>query len=99
MQLPGPGGARILGHRVQTMNRIARSLSATVLGALLTCIATLTHADAGNPTEHYTGHYTEHYTEHQTRVPAGADGIGKRAVGALPWQHLVVIRKRSGELR
>jgi precorrin-6B methylase 2 len=51
------------------MNRIARSVSATVLGALLLCMATLALADAGKPAERY------------TPVPAGADGIGKRYMG------------------
>jgi SAM-dependent methyltransferase len=61
------------------MNRIARSLSATVLGALLLSVATLTYVDARNTTERY------------TRVPAGADGIGKRYMGrdiagVMGWQ-------------
>ena len=40
-----------------------------MLGALLLCRTLLTHADARNPTERY------------IRVPAGADGIGKRYMG------------------
>ena len=51
------------------MNRIAGHLVAVVLGALLLCMAGLTHADARNPSERY------------TRVPADADGIGKRYMG------------------
>ena len=61
------------------MKRIAQRLTATVLGTLLLCMASLTHADAPNRTERY------------TRVPAGADGIGKRYMGrdiasVMGWQ-------------
>ena len=75
----GQGGAGFFGHGVWTMNRIARSLFATLLGALLLCMATLALADAGKPSERY------------TRVPAGADGIGKRYMGreiaqVMGWQ-------------
>lgn len=61
------------------MTRILRDLSAAVLGAWLLCAAMLAHADAGNATERY------------SRVPAGADGIGKRYMGrdiagVMGWQ-------------
>lgn len=72
------------------MNRIARSLSATVLGALLMCMATLAHADAGNPTERY------------PRVPASADGIGKRYMGrdiagVMGWQGAAWLEREERE--
>ena len=51
------------------MNRIARSLTAEVLGALPLCVALLTYADARSLTDRY------------TRVPAGAGVIGKRYMG------------------
>ena len=61
------------------MDRFARSLLATVLSGLLLLTATLAHADAGQAAERY------------TRVPAGADGIGKRYMGrdiagVMGWQ-------------
>jgi len=61
------------------MNRMAGHCVAFVLGALLLCTAGLTHADARNPSERY------------SRVPAGADGIGKRYMGrdiagVMGWQ-------------
>ena len=54
-------------------------ITATLLGALLLSTATLTHADTRNPAERY------------ARVPAGADGIGKRYMGrdiaaVMGWQ-------------
>ena len=60
------------------MNRIARSLSATLLGFLLLCMATPPHADARN-------------AERYSRVAPGADGIGKRYMGrdiagVMGWQ-------------
>ena len=72
------------------MNRIARSLSATVLGALLMSMATLAHADSGNPTERY------------TRVPASADGIGKRYMGrdiagVMGWQGAAWLEREERE--
>ena len=82
--------ASFFGHGVWVMNRIARSLSATVLGALLLCMATLTHAEARNPTERY------------TRVPAGADGIGKRYMGrdiagVMGWQGAAWLEREERE--
>ena len=61
------------------MNRIARNLAASVLGALLLCMPTLALADAAKSGERY------------TRVPAGVDGIGKRYMGrdiagVMGWQ-------------
>ena len=61
------------------MNQITRRLTALVLGAWLACIATPTLADADPPPERY------------TRVPAGAEGIGKRYMGrdiagVMGWQ-------------
>lgn len=61
------------------MNRAAGHRVAVVLGALLLCTASLTHADARIPSERY------------TRVAAGADGIGKRYMGrdiagVMGWQ-------------
>ena len=61
------------------MNRIAQSLVVTMLGVVLLCVATLTHADPRHPNEGY------------SRVPAGADGIGKRYMGrdiaaVMGWQ-------------
>ena len=78
------------GHGVWPMNRIARSLSATVLGALLLCMATLTHAEARNPADRY------------TRVPAGADGIGKRYMGrdiagVMGWQGAAWLEREERE--
>ena len=72
------------------MKRIARSLSATVLGALLMSMATLAHADAGNATERY------------TRVPASADGIGKRYMGrdiagVMGWQSAAWLEREERE--
>jgi precorrin-6B methylase 2 len=90
MPQPGMGGAGFFGHGVWTMNRIWRRLSATVLGALLLCMATLTHADAGNLNERY------------TRVPAGADGIGKRYMGrdiagVMGWQGAAWLEREERE--
>ena len=90
MPLPQVGSAGFCAHGVWTMNRIARSLSANVLGALLLCMATLTHADAGKPTERY------------TRVPAGADGIGKRYLGRdiagiMGWQGAAWLEREERE--
>jgi SAM-dependent methyltransferase len=78
------------GQEVWTMNRIARSLSLTVLAALLLCMATLTHADAGNPAERY------------ARVPTGADGIGKRYMGreiagVMGWQGAAWLEREERE--
>ena len=58
-------------------------MTAVLLSALLLCIALLTHADTRDPTECY------------TRVPAGADGIGKRYIdrdlaGVLGWQGSII---------
>ena len=54
-------------------------IGTAVLAALLLCLAAPTHADSRQPTERY------------TRVPAGADGIGKRYMGrdiagVMGWQ-------------
>jgi precorrin-6B methylase 2 len=83
-------GTGFFGQGVWTMNRIARRLSATVLGALLLCMTTLTHADAGNPAERY------------ARVPAGADGIGKRYMGreiagVMGWQGAAWLEREERE--
>jgi len=72
------------------MNRIARNVSATVLGALLLCMATLALADAGKPAERY------------TRVPAGVDGIGKRYMGrdiagVMGWQGAAWLEREERE--
>ncbi len=72
------------------MNRIARSLTVAVLGVLLLCVATLTHADARQPNEGY------------TRVPAGADGIGKRYMGrdiaaVMGWQGAAWLEREERE--
>jgi precorrin-6B methylase 2 len=90
MRLPGAGVAGFFEREVWTMNRIARSLSATVMGALLLCTATLTHADPRNPTERY------------ARVPAGADGIGKRYMGrdiagVMGWQGAAWLEREERE--
>lgn len=72
------------------MNRMARSVSAAVLGVLLLCMATLALADAGQPGERY------------TRVPAGADGIGKRYMGrdiagVMGWQGAAWLEREERE--
>ena len=72
------------------LNRMARSVSAAVLGALLLCMATLVLADAGKPGERY------------TRVPAGADGIGKRYMGrdiagVMGWQGAAWLEREERE--
>lgn len=56
-----------------------RDIGTAVLAALMLCLATLTHAESRPPSERY------------TRVPAGADGIGKRYMGrdiasVMGWQ-------------
>jgi hypothetical protein len=61
------------------MNRIARRTLAAGVGAMLLCAAAWTCADAPTPVERY------------VRVPAGADGIGKRYMGrdiagVMGWQ-------------
>ena len=75
---------------MQHMSRMARSLRALALGALLSCAATLGHADAGNAAERY------------TRVPAGADGIGKRYMGrdiagVMGWQGAAWLEREERE--
>jgi ubiquinone/menaquinone biosynthesis C-methylase UbiE len=72
------------------MNRFARSLSAALLGALLLCMATPVLADAGRSAERY------------TRVPAGADGIGKRHMGrdiagVMGWQGAAWLEREERE--
>ena len=90
MSQPGMDSAGSFGHGVSTMHRIARSWSTTVLGALLLCMATLALADAGKPSERY------------TRVPAGADGIGKRNMGrdiadVMGWQGAAWLEREERE--
>ena len=72
------------------MNRIAQSLVVTVLGVVLLCVATLTHADPRHPDEGY------------SRVPAGADGIGKRYMGrdiaaVMGWQGAAWLEREERE--
>ena len=72
------------------MNRMAGHCVAFVLGALLLCMAGLTHADARNPSERY------------SRVPAGADGIGKRYMGrdiagVMGWQGAAWLEREERE--
>ena len=72
------------------MNRIAQSLVVTVLGVVLLCVATLTHADPRHPNEGY------------SRVPAGADGIGKRYMGrdiaaVMGWQGAAWLEREERE--
>ena len=72
------------------MNRMARSVSAAVLGVLLLCMATLALADAGKPGERY------------SRVPAAADGIGKRYMGreiagVMGWQGAAWLEREERE--
>ncbi len=72
------------------MHRIARILIPTVLGALLLCMATPALADADKPIERY------------TRVPAGADGIGKRYMGrniagVMGWQGAAWLERAERE--
>ena len=72
------------------MNRMARSASAAVLGVLLLCMATLALADAGKPGERY------------SRVPAAADGIGKRYMGreiagVMGWQGAAWLEREERE--
>jgi precorrin-6B methylase 2 len=68
----------------------APSLSATVLVAVLLCVAMLTHADSAKPSERY------------ARVPAGADGIGKRYMGrdiagVMGWQGAAWLEREERE--
>ena len=72
------------------MNRVAGHWITVVVGALLLCMAGLTHADARNPSERY------------TRVPAGADGIGKRYMGrdiagVMGWQGAAWLEREERE--
>jgi precorrin-6B methylase 2 len=72
------------------MNRITQSGAAAVLAILLLCIATQTHADAANATDRY------------ARVPAGADGIGKRYMGrdiagVMGWQGAAWLEREERE--
>ena len=72
------------------MNRFARSLSAALLGALLLCMATPVLTDAGRSAERY------------TRVPPGADGIGKRYMGrdiagVMGWQGAAWLEREERE--
>jgi len=90
MQQLGMGSSGFFGREVWTMNRIARSVSVAVLGVLLLCMATLALADSGKPTERY------------TRVPAGADGIGKRYMGrdiagVMGWQGAAWLEREERE--
>jgi SAM-dependent methyltransferase len=86
----GVSGAGFFGRGAWTMNRIAQSWAATILAILLLCIATLAHADATNPAERY------------ARVPAGADGIGKRYMGrdiagVMGWQGAAWLEREERE--
>jgi precorrin-6B methylase 2 len=72
------------------MNRIPRNLSATVLGALLLCMATLALADTAKPAGRY------------TRVAPSADGIGKRYMGrdiagVMGWQGAAWLEREERE--
>ena len=72
------------------MNRVAHRLMATVLGALVLCMATLAHADARSASERY------------SRVPAGPDGIGKRYMGrdisgVMGWQGAAWLEREERE--
>ena len=72
------------------MNRAAHRLMATVLGALVLCMATLAHADARSAGERY------------SRVPAGPDGIGKRYMGrdisgVMGWQGAAWLEREERE--
>ncbi len=72
------------------VNRFARSVSATLLGAVVLCIATLTYAEIGKPSERY------------TRVPMSADGIGKRYMGrdiagVMGWQGAAWLEREERE--
>ncbi len=75
---------------MKSLNRIACDLTAAVLSALLLCMATLTHAESGTATDRY------------TRVPAGADGIGKRYMGrdiagVMGWQGAAWLEREERE--
>ncbi len=64
---------------MSTLIQIARSMSVALLGAMVLCSATLAPADEAKAVERY------------SRVPAGADGIGKRYMGrdiagVMGWQ-------------
>jgi len=72
------------------MNRVAQCLTAMVLSVALLCTATLTHAESSSATERY------------TRVPAGADGIGKRYMGrdianVMGWQGAAWLEREERE--
>ena len=72
------------------MNRIPRNLSATVLGALLLCMATVVLADTAKPAGRY------------TRVAPSADGIGKRYMGrdiagVMGWQGAAWLEREERE--
>jgi ubiquinone/menaquinone biosynthesis C-methylase UbiE len=72
------------------MNRSARRWFAAWLGSLLLCAAMPTRADAGSPAERY------------TRVPAGAEGIGKRYMGrdiagVMGWQGAAWLEREERE--
>ncbi len=68
----------------------ARSLSATLLGAVLLLQAALAYAETRNPVERY------------TRVAPGADGIGKRYMGrdiagVMGWQGAAWLEREERE--
>jgi len=72
------------------MNRAAQIVSAALLSVLLLWAATLAFADPGKPGERY------------TRVPAGADGIGKRYMGrdisgVMGWQGAAWLEREERE--
>ena len=64
---------------MSTMNRVERRSRVAVLAGLLLCMVGIAHTDADDTVERY------------TRVPAGADGIGRRYMGrdiasVMGWQ-------------
>jgi precorrin-6B methylase 2 len=90
MRRLGVSGAGFFGRGAWTMTRIARSLNATVVGVALLFMATLTHAVAPSAAERY------------TRVPAGADRIGKRYMGrdiagGMGWQGAAWLEREERE--
>ena len=90
MQLPGMGDCGCFMREAWTLKRMARLVAPAVLAVLLLCVATLALADSGKPNERY------------TRVPAGADGIGKRYMGrdiagVMGWQGAAWLEREQRE--
>ena len=90
MRLQSVGGFGVLANGAWAMNRIAQRLAATLLGVALLGMATLSHADTSSAAERY------------TRVPAGADGIGKRYMGrdiagVMGWQGAAWLEREERE--